>query len=457
MARKKVKTEKPPAIDKLMWPAVGVALAFLGYYFIKGVANEIPRLDVKDELVLRQVFFGEGSSPKNYVVLCHSEPEDEKSASIPISSVFADAQAESGVGPTPLAEFGLMDCTYVLPSSGKTIAQRFGLDLQKRPTIFVSGPAIEENKPKQIPSKHMKTGHMFVKLLKQMLKPHAAKINTSKELKSKCLNKDYCGLLLKGGTPETYVKDAVKNLLITYPQVQYASIDSKLLYATNLEAEYLPEFESGTHRFVLFRKVSGGMSVSSGNEEDDKKEEGRIITSILPLSEPLSFGSIKKIVDKGLKEKAGAMKKIPALPQVKTRTKKLEGVERKKRERSQNQQQKKKEQKRSTPAGQFAANDGSREGRKAERDRRRQEHQKNDPNYREKTPEEKAEIERKRRQRMEEEGKKWNVAPEDAPPEGDYFEEEGDMYMDDETYVEYEDIDDDSSTDEDDEDILDLD
>lgn len=418
------------------------------------IIEKIPRFDVKDELVLRQIFFGEGSSPKNYVVLCHSEPTDEKSASIPISSVFGDAQAEAGIGPSPLAEFGVMDCTYVLPSSGKTIAQRFGLNLQKRPTIFVSGPAIEESKPKQIPSKNMKTGHMLVKLLKQMVEPHAAKINNNKELKSKCLNKDLCGLLLKGGKPETYVKDAVKNLLTAYPQVQFASIDSNLLYVSNLEAEYMPEYEPGTHRFVLFRKVSGGLSAG----EDEKDKEGRIITSILPLSEsdPLSFGSIKKIVDKGLKQKAGTMKKIPSLPQVKTRTKKLEEAERKKRERAQNQSQKKKEKKRATPAGQFAANDGSAEGRKAERDRRRQEHLKNNPNYREKTPEEKAEMERKRRERMSEEAENWNVSPEDAPPEGEFAEEGGEeeMYMEDETYVEYVD---DSSADDDDEDVLDLD
>ena len=421
---------------------------------------QIPRIDVKDELVLRQVFFGEGSSPKNYVILCHSEPEDDKSASLPISSVFADAQAEVGVGPTPLGEFGLIDCNHVLPSSGKTIAQRFGIDLNKRPTIFISGPAIEESKPKQIPAKHLKTGHMFAKLLKQMLEPHAAKISNAKDLKSKCLNKDYCGLLLKGGPPETFVKDAVKNLLTAYPQVQFASVDSKSLYLSNLEAEYMPEFQSGVHRFVLFRKVSGGMSV--GGDEDTKKE-GRIITSILPLpeSESISFGSIKKIIDKGLIQKEAAMKKIPSLPQVKTRTKKLEEAERKKRQRTQQQRQKKKESQNTNTAGggggQFSANDGSKDGRRAERERRRQEHRKNNPNYKEKTPEELAEMERKRRQRMAEEAEKWNVAPEDAPPEGTFFEEDDGDSFSDETYVEYEDIDELADTEDEDEDILDLD
>ena len=41
MGKKKVKPEKAPAIDKLLWPAVGVVIAFVGYYFIQGVTNEV--------------------------------------------------------------------------------------------------------------------------------------------------------------------------------------------------------------------------------------------------------------------------------------------------------------------------------------------------------------------------------------------------------------------------------
>jgi hypothetical protein len=54
-----------------------------------------------------------------------------------------------------------------------------------------------------------------------------------------------------------------------------------------------------------------------------------------------------------------------------------------------------------------------------ERDKRRQDHMKNNPNYKEKTPEEISEQERQRRKRMEEESAKWNMALEDMPEEGD--------------------------------------
>lgn len=41
--KSKSKTEKPPAIDKLLKPAIGVVLAFVGYYFMKGLdANVSP-------------------------------------------------------------------------------------------------------------------------------------------------------------------------------------------------------------------------------------------------------------------------------------------------------------------------------------------------------------------------------------------------------------------------------
>merc|ERR1711935_227990 len=78
-----------------------------------------------------------------------------------------------------------------------------------------------------------------------------------------------------------------------------------------------------------------------------------------------------------------------------------------------------------TPGGMFTENDGSKEGRKAERDRRREEQQKNNPNYKEMTPEQKAEVERRRRERMAEEEAKWNIAPDDAPDEGDLVDEDG--------------------------------
>ena len=292
------------------------------------------------------MFFGEGPGAKNYAVLCHTPPEEGSTKkALPISSVFSDAAAD---GNDVNADFVLLDCQQTLPESGKTVAERFGIDLTKRPSVFVSGA--KAGPPRQVPLKHLKTGNMLIKLLRSMLEPHAQKIENTRDLKNKCLNKDICGLLLKGGKPETYVKDAISNLLAKHPDVTFASVDSTVLLMNNLE-EYLPEFQKGQHRFVLFRKVSGGLDVSSAGKEekdeddeeegegeemkkkkkeDDKKKTGRLVTSILPLEDSISFGSINTLINKATTDK---MRKIPSLPTVKTRTKKLEEAERKKRQR----------------------------------------------------------------------------------------------------------------------------
>jgi len=431
MAKKRSKTEKPPPIDKLIVPAIGIVIAFVGYYFFKGISTDITRIDVGDELAIREVFFGEGEG-KNYAVLCNTVPK-EGSKGVPISSVFQDALAEGAP-----AEFVLMDCEALLPS-GKSVAQRFKLDLKKRPTVFVSGKV---GPPKQIPDKHLRTGHLLTKLLKSMLEPHAAKIENTKDFKSKCLNKPICGLLLKGGPPQPFVKHAVKNLLDKYQDVQFASVDSTVLLLSNLE-EYIPEFQKGEHRFVVFKKISGGL----------EEKDGRLITSIIPLeNDSISYESMAKIVKAAINDTKPA-KKLPALPQVKTRSKKLEEQERKKRERSQTRKEEGAKPK-TTPGGQFQANDGSKEGRKAERDRRREEHRKAQ-NIKEKTPEEIAEMERMRRQRMDEEAAKWNIGSEDAPPEGDPVDDSQDYFMGDEEVGEEGG---EGSYDEDeDEDVLDLD
>ena len=409
---KKSKTDKPPAVDKLLKPAVGVALAMMAYYSMKGVTSEIARVDVNDALALREVFFGEGASGKDYAVLCHPEAKDG-SVSLPISSVFQDSHDD---GSAPV-DYVLMDCDHVLPESGKTIYDKFKLDKKKRPTVFVSGG--KAGAPKQVPQKHLKTGAMLTKLLKQMLEPHAAKIEKTKELKEKCLNKDYCALLLKGGKPEPYVKHAMANLLGKYPNIQFASVDSSVLFLINLE-EHLPEYVSGEHRFVIFKKVSGGLAVGDNNT----KSEGRLKTSILALDSPgVSFGSMDSLVGDALKNKN--MKSISTLPSIKTRTKKLEEQESAKRDRKKDQARRKTQEDQKPPQETFSANDGSKEGRRLERERRRQEHNEAN-NVKPKTPEELAEMERMRRQRMEEEAAKWNIGEGEEESITDENDEDGD-------------------------------
>jgi len=299
-----------------------------------------------------------------------------------------------------------LDCNHVLPETGKSIAERFKIDSKIRPTIFISGTISE---PKQLAAKNLKTGNMLVKLLRGKLEVRAAKIETTQDLRTKCLDKDMCGLLLKGAKKAPgYLKDAMNKLLVEFPAVSFASMDASVLYAKNLE-EYLPELQDDQPRFVVFQKMSGSLE-SSG---------ARLITSIAAMpTNGVSYGSMSNLVA-GVVSGTQTMTKLSSLPVIKTRSKKLEQEELAKRDRKQDRQRRKDggQTADSTPPGAFSDNDGSKEGRRAERDRRRSEHREAH-NVREKTPEEIAEIERQRRIRMEEEAKKWNMAPDDAPDEG---------------------------------------
>eukprot|EP00591_Stephanopyxis_turris_P006849 CAMPEP_0195518538 /NCGR_PEP_ID=MMETSP0794_2-20130614/13101_1 /TAXON_ID=515487 /ORGANISM="Stephanopyxis turris, Strain CCMP 815" /LENGTH=447 /DNA_ID=CAMNT_0040647521 /DNA_START=26 /DNA_END=1369 /DNA_ORIENTATION=- len=442
----KRKTERAPAVDRLLKPAVGVVLAMMAYYMFQGLQSEIPQIDVDDELILREVFFGEGEG-KNYVVLCHAPPKDSASKSIPVSSVFQDARNDGNVK----AEFMLMDCNHVLPS-GKSVVDRFGFDIKKRPTVFVSG---EVGPPKQIPLKHLKTGAMLVKVLRGLLEPHAAKIENTKVLKSKCLNKDMCGLLLKGGPVEPHVKEAMQNLIVDYPNIQFASVDSSVLLVTNLENSDLTAYTKGQHRFILFKKISGSIEASNATDADNS----RLISSTASYDgRSFHYSALSTFVNDASNERV-KFTKIPALPAVKTRTKKMEAQERKKWERAQQRREQKanggsssQRSGGSSGSGAFDINDGSKEGRKAERDRRRAEHHAKN-NVKELTPEQMAERERQRRKRMEEESAKWNIMPEDEEediPDGDVGEG-------DDTFDFDEDLDEEDDLDLDEEDVMDLD
>ena len=165
----------------------------------------------------------------------------------------------------------------------------------------------------QIPEKHLKTGNMLDKVLRNMLEPRAAKIETTQDLRSKCLNQPYCGLLLKGSkTVDGGTKKAIQRLLVEQPKIAFASVDTSNLFVKNLE-EYLPEFSSGRHRFVVFKKVAGSLD----------SKDSRLVTSIAPLEKVVSYGTMSNLCADVMSGKE-TMQKISTLPMIKTRTKKLE-------------------------------------------------------------------------------------------------------------------------------------
>jgi len=238
----------------------------------------------------------------------------------------------------------------------------------------------------------------------------------------------------------------MEKLVKEFPSISLTAIDSSVLYVKNLEdVLMLDEYDENSpqHRFVVFKKVSG--SIEAGKD--------RLITSIVPLEGSVSYGTMSNLLANAVSGKV-APQKLSSLPVVKTRTKKLVQEEKAKRQRKKDQSSRKDEGTgSSTPGGFFHDNDGSRDGRKAERERRRQEHRAQNPDYKEKTPEEIAELERQRRLRMEEMAKEWNMEADDLPPEGEPFDDEDYDDADEGETTQY-DVDED---DEDGDDVMDLD
>jgi len=303
---------------------------------------------------------------------------------------------------------------------------------------------------RQIPAKFLKTGSMLAKALKNALEPKAEKITTTQDLRNKCLDKDACGLFLKGSkVSPKYAQEAIKKLVVEYPKVTFAAVDSSVLYVKGVEAEFLQELVPGMPRFIVFKKTSG-------TTDKSKTDGSRLKTTAVALDVDVAYGPMSNLVASVMSGSA-TMSKVSTTPTIKTRTKKLEKTENEKRQRRKNRESGGGSSSSSSGGGSHTGeNDGSAAGRKAERERRRAEHRKKNPNYREKTPEEIKEMERQRRIRMEEEAKKWNMAPEDADPDGG--EGAGSEYVMDEDWDgdEEQDLDFDEEE-EDDEDVMDLD
>jgi hypothetical protein len=206
-------------------------------------------------------------------------------------------------------------------------------------------------------------------------------------------------------------------------------MDSSVLLMTNLESTNLHEadFSKGTHRLAAFKKVSGSLNVSNATNDEGaggKHNHGRLVTSVVAYTGDFHHLSLNNFMSDILNAKY-SFARLPALPVIKTRSKKNEEAERTKRQRYSDQKMREAQRKQEFTSDQQRSPDGifTKEQRKADRDRLRDEHRKKQK-VRDLTPEEIAERERLRRQRMEEEAAKWNVLPDDAPPEGEMMEEQ---------------------------------
>ena len=429
----------------------------------------IPRVDTLLDLHLFREIVHSDSATTNYVVLCQSNDSSKQQKDDVISSVFVDSYGSSSL---PNVEYFLLDCNEIVDDvvdgakSGTTVAEYLNLNTKTYPTIFVSGKRLES--PRQIPSKHLKTGAMLSKAILKMVTPSAVKLESKSSLRSKCLEFDTCVVLLKSGDVSTgnfaWVKGLMTDLSAQFDKsksVAVTYVDSDLHYLKNMEdvVYAVPDYKQNEPRFVVFRRTS------------PKGDDSRLKTSVAPFKKlDASSVVLKDDVLSFVSDVNGGKVKshrLSQLPQLVTRTKKSAEQIRVKREkyRARAQEKKKKQTEGSSGSSNESASSSSSDDRKAERkaerDRRRAAHHREN-NIREKTPEEIKKMEAERRKRMEEEAAKWNMMDSDL---GDLADEdslddvdENSSYMFEDDEEELVDVDFDSSdSNDDDEDILDLD
>ena len=106
-----------------------------------------------------------------------------------------------------------------------------------------------------------------------MLEARTAKIETAKHLRERCLSREHCFVLLKGGTVSDSIKANIKELIEKFPSVQFAHVDSELL-ELSLEKKMAP-FEASEHRMVMFRRTDGAVDVPPEGHEESLKTSAR--------------------------------------------------------------------------------------------------------------------------------------------------------------------------------------
>jgi len=221
--------------------AIGVILVpSIAMIVYQSATNPVTLIQPGDVRQLRSVMSGD---PKPWCVLCHNE-------STPIPGVFEATAKRLGNE----MNFGVLDCSSKLPDSGVMIYKRWKFDLSTGPVVFVTGGG---PKPVQIDSRHIRIEYDFVKHVRQAAKKGAVMVESAKELKTRCLSKPACVVVMMGYEDlGSHSRKAIEELIKVNDDLTFAMIDSSK-YMMSVETD-LPKFELGENRLVMFKNISAG-------------------------------------------------------------------------------------------------------------------------------------------------------------------------------------------------------
>jgi len=216
-------------------------------------------------------------------------------------------------------DFYLIDCSTVLPNSGKTISDRFNLGIDKHEvTLFISG---NTGLPVAIPPDYHKSTKDLIRFIKTKTTIYIHKIKTSRDLKSKCLNRNMCFLILKPKSVDDKFAKMMKRLLKKYKDVRFCIVESEHVLVSHVE-EYIPLYD-GKIRIVVFQR---------------NNNKGKSVLSFSYLNKNVDYKNMDQLLKRVVQRNSIEWKKLPLIPYIQTRSKKNEKLDIKKRERLKKQE-----------------------------------------------------------------------------------------------------------------------
>lgn len=293
---KKTKAEERRAKNlarMFFWMIVGPSVLGGGLGLWSWLSPSYTNISLDDENQLRDVFF----SGNPWLVMCAPYP------GYPNNEVFESLVNNAWTRKTYRA--GMIDCNAKLPSSGKTVVERFKLNYQKgynrnalafwvanggKPKVLPAKMLLPPTKKKK---KEVDVAARAVSVDEYVAKKVAVrygKATNAAQLKRGCLSKKVSAVVLSEGDPSTGTMAALENLVNKFRTVRFCLVDhskyklgigKKATWNKNFKELLSQPMEEGEARLVMFmRKKSdskdAGGSGSGGGMLQAQAFEGTI-------------------------------------------------------------------------------------------------------------------------------------------------------------------------------------
>ena len=328
----------------------GALITIWGYF-----APPYTTISLSDSKQLKNVFF----SGQPWLLTCEPYKNQE------VNSVFAGLSS-TGSGKYKLA---VINCDLPMPSSGKTVIERFKLNKQKKYSrTNLAFTVANGQKPKIVPSFYFKTGTKkkpadvgiqiknLDKYVTDKVNVKYGKIKNGAQLTKSCLSKTSSAIVLIEGEASIATKSQIERLAQTYRTLWFCVVD-RTMYKFSLE-DVFPEqltgtVEEGEAKLLIFRKKKRKKLSGDDTDSTTKDKKGKDVLMARPFNGLLSSSGINTFIEKTTDKNDGlllmqALRKKPTLRYKKSKSRKKKEKAKKKRK-DKRKKKKSKNKKKTTP------------------------------------------------------------------------------------------------------------